>query len=56
MLAPVVIEDNVFICINTVIGPGTTIKKGAWIGYGNTLVNQVIEEHVKMDGIRPSNE
>jgi len=55
-LAPVVIEDNVFICMNTVIGPGTIIKKGALIGYGNTLVNQVIEENGKLDGIRASND
>lgn len=28
-LSPVVIEDNVFISMATVIGPGTTIKQGA---------------------------
>lgn len=55
-LSPVVIEDDVFISMNTVIGPGTTIKKGAWVGYGNTLVNQVIEENEKLDGIRASND
>jgi acetyltransferase-like isoleucine patch superfamily enzyme len=55
-LSPVVIEDNVFIGMATAIGPGTTIKKGAWIGYGNTLVNQVIEENAKLDSIRATND
>ena len=55
-LSPVVIEDNVFIGMATAIGPGTTIKKGAWIGYGNTLVNQVIEENSKLDSIRATND
>jgi len=53
-LAPVVIEDNVFIAMNTHIGPGTTIRKGAWIGYGNALVNQVVEENEKLENIRPT--
>lgn len=52
-LAPVVIEDNAFIGMSTIIGPGTTIKKGAWIGYGNTFINQVVEEGVRMGDIRP---
>jgi len=52
-LAPVVIEDNVFIGMTTHIGPGTTIKKGAWIGYGNALVNQVVAENEKLANIRP---
>lgn len=42
------IEDNVFVGMTTKIGPGTTIKKGAWIGYGNAFVNQVIEEMQKL--------
>lgn len=53
MLAPVVIEDNVFIGMSTVVGPGTTIKRGAWIGYGNSFVNQVVEENAKLDNVRP---
>ncbi|MBI2786676.1 MAG: hypothetical protein HYX60_10435, partial [Legionella longbeachae] len=52
-LAPVVIEDNAFIGMSTVIGPGTTIKNGAWIGYGNTFVNQVVEENTRLGNIRP---
>lgn len=52
-LAPVVIEDNVFIGMSTVIGPGTTIKRGAWVGYGNSFVNQVVEENAKLDNVRP---
>ncbi|TAL66111.1 MAG: hypothetical protein EPN84_00740 [Legionella sp.] len=52
-LAPVVIEDDVFIAMTVHIGPGTTIKKGAWIGYGNALVNQVVTENEKMENIRP---
>jgi acetyltransferase-like isoleucine patch superfamily enzyme len=52
-LAPVVIEDDVFIGMSTDIGPGTTIKKGAWIGYGNALVNQVVEENTKLPTIKP---
>ena len=55
-LSPVVIEDNVFIGMATAIGPGTTIKQGAWIGYGNTLVKQVIEENAKLEGIKASND
>lgn len=53
LLSPVVIEDDVFIGMSTVIGPGTTIKKGAWIGYGNTFVNQVVEENAKLGDVRP---
>ncbi|HGF0773690.1 TPA: hypothetical protein ACF71Q_000912 [Legionella pneumophila] len=52
-LSPVVIEDNVFVGVTTKIGPGTTIKKGAWIGYGNAFVNQVIEENAKIGNVRP---
>ncbi|WP_173238429.1 hypothetical protein [Legionella antarctica] len=52
-LAPVVIEDDAFIGMSTIIGPGTTIKRGAWIGYGNTFVNQVVEENAKLDNVRP---
>lgn len=55
-LSPVVIEDDVFVGMNTVIGPATTIKKGAWIGFGNTLANQVIEESTRFDSIRASND
>jgi acetyltransferase-like isoleucine patch superfamily enzyme len=53
ILGPVVIEDNVFISMSNVIGPNTTIKNGAWIGFGNALVNQVIEENEKLRGIKP---
>lgn len=53
-LSPVLIEDNVFIAMNTAIGPGTTIKKGCWIGYGNGLVNQVLEENTRVDNVRPT--
>ncbi|CAM3068963.1 2,3,4,5-tetrahydropyridine-2,6-carboxylate N-succinyltransferase [Legionella steigerwaltii] len=53
-LAPVIIEDNVFIGMDTVIGPGTTIKKGCWIGYGNTFVNQVVEENTRLGNVRPT--
>ena len=56
MLAPVVIEDDVFIAMSVAIGPGTVIKKGAWIGYGNALVNQVVEENTKLPNIRPTAE
>lgn len=52
-LAPVVIEEDAFIGMATVIGPGTTIKRGAWIGYGNTFVNQIVEENAKLDNVRP---
>ncbi|KGP63963.1 hypothetical protein EP47_08675 [Legionella norrlandica] len=52
-LSPVVIEDNVFVGMSTKIGPGTTIKKGAWIGYGNAFVNEVIEENAKVGNVRP---
>ncbi|KTD62302.1 DapH/DapD/GlmU-related protein [Legionella shakespearei] len=51
-LSPVVIEDDVFIGMSVTIGPGTTIKKGAWIGYGNDLVNQTVEENVKFATIK----
>lgn len=51
-LSPVVIEDDVFIGMSVTIGPGTTLKKGAWIGYGNDLVNQTVEEHVKIATIK----
>lgn len=53
-LSPVIIKDNVFIGMPTTIGPGTTIKKGAWIGYGNTFVNQVVEENARFGNIRPT--
>lgn len=53
LLAPVVIEDGVFIGMTTHIGPGTTIKQGAWIGYGNALINQVVDEGSKLGNIRP---
>ncbi|MGM9454503.1 DapH/DapD/GlmU-related protein [Legionella bozemanae] len=53
-LAPVIIEDNVFIGMSTAIGPGTTIKKGCWIGYGNTFVNQVVEENTRFGNLRPT--
>ncbi|KTD74634.1 hypothetical protein [Legionella waltersii] len=52
-LSPVVIEENVFVGMATKIGPGTTIKKGAWIGYGNALINQTIEENEKVGNVRP---
>lgn len=52
-LAPVVIEEDAFIGMATVIGPGTTIKRGAWIGYGNAFVNQVVEENAKFESVRP---
>ena len=51
LLSPVVIEDNVFIGVATVVGPGTTIKKGSWIGYGNVLVNQFIEENTRVESV-----
>lgn len=51
-LSPVIIEDNVFIGMATTIGPGTRIKEGAWIGFGNTLVNQTIEKDEKLPSIR----
>jgi acetyltransferase-like isoleucine patch superfamily enzyme len=54
MLSPVVIEDDVFIAMSVNIGPGTTIKKGAWIGFGNALVNQVVAENTKLGNIRPT--
>ena len=53
-LAPVIIEDDVFIGMATTIGPGTTIKKGCWIGYGNTFVNQMVEENSRFGNIRPT--
>ncbi|MDP1602885.1 MAG: hypothetical protein Q8M03_06425 [Legionella sp.] len=49
LLAPVIIEDNVFVAMANLIGPGTTIKQGAWIGYGNVLINQVINENTKIE-------
>jgi hypothetical protein len=52
-LGPVVIEDDVFIAMSNTIGPNTTIKKNAWIGYGNALINQVVEENEKLKNIRP---
>ncbi|MBL7481244.1 DapH/DapD/GlmU-related protein [Legionella bononiensis] len=55
-MSPVVIEDDVFIGMATKIGPGTTIKKGAWIGYGNTLVNETVEENAKLGSIRAVSE
>ncbi len=54
LLAPVIIEDDVFIGMATNIGPGTTIKKGAWIGYGNSFVNQTVEEYTKLGNVRPT--
>jgi len=48
LLSPVVIEDNVFIGMSTVLGPGTIAKKGAWIGFGNSFVNRVIKENDKI--------
>lgn len=56
MIAPVVIEDDVFLSMNVSIGPATVIKKGAWIGFGNGLVNQVVEENSKLPGIRPGSD
>jgi len=53
-LAPVTIEDNVFIGMNNIIGPGSTIREGAWIGYGNALINQEIEKNTKLKSIRPN--
>lgn len=54
ILAPVLIEDNVFVGMATAIGPATTIKKGCWIGYGNTFVNQVVEENTRLGNVRPT--
>lgn len=54
LLAPVVIEDDVFIGMANTIGPGTVIKKGAWIGFGNALVNQVIEENTRLKSVNPA--
>jgi UDP-3-O-[3-hydroxymyristoyl] glucosamine N-acyltransferase len=45
----------VFIGMNTVIGSGTVIQEGAWIGYGNTLVNQVVEKGSRLDSTRATN-
>lgn len=51
LLSPVVIEDNVFIGMSTVVGLGTTIKEGSWIGYGNVLINQCIEENTRIESV-----
>lgn len=56
LLSPVVIEDDVFIGMETIIGPNTHIKKGAFIGYGNTFVNQVVEENVRYGDVRPGHD
>lgn len=53
LLGQVKIEDNVFIAMSNAIGPNTLIKKGAWVGYGNGIINQVIEENEKLKNIKP---
>lgn len=53
LLGQVKIEDDVFLAMSNTVGPNTTIKKGAWIGFGNALANQVIEEHEKLKNIKP---
>lgn len=53
LLGQVTIEDDVFIAMSNTIGPNTTIKKGAWIGFGNAMVNQIIEENEKLKNIKP---
>lgn len=53
LLGQVKIEDDVFLAMSNTVGPNTTLKKGAWVGFGNALANQVIEEHEKLKNIRP---
>jgi len=55
ILGRVTIEDDAFIAMSNTIGPNTTIKKGAWVGFGNALTNQVIDEKQKLSNIRPKN-
>lgn len=42
--APVVIEDNTAIGLNSTILPGTTIPKGTWVGVNTFLNGQNIEQ------------
>lgn len=48
ILGKVTIEDEAFIAMSNAIGPNTTIKKGAWVGFGNALTNQVVDERQKL--------
>jgi hypothetical protein len=41
-LGPVSLERNSFVCMNTVIGPGTIISEDAITGTGNYFVNQTL--------------
>lgn len=43
---PVVIEDDVWIGAHAVIMPGVTIKKGAVVGAGSVVVNDVEENAI----------
>ena len=53
ILGKVIVEDNVFIAMSCTIGPNTTIKKNAWIGFGNPLTNETIGEGEKLKNIDP---
>lgn len=43
---PVIIEDGVWIGAHAVIMPGVTIKKGAVVGAGSVVVNDVEENQI----------
>lgn len=40
VLRPVVLGEDVFVGMNSVLGPGTEIAEGSWIGFGNILGNE----------------
>lgn len=49
ILRPVVIGDNVFISSHCIIGPGSNIGDGSWIGYGNAIAGESLPANSKLD-------
>jgi acetyltransferase-like isoleucine patch superfamily enzyme len=48
LVAPVEIGEGVFIGRGTYVGPRTRIRDGAWIGQGNYLSGNVLEEKTRV--------
>lgn len=48
-LAPVTIEENVYLGMNTTVGPKSTIGEGSWIGFSNRIFQDRLPAGTKLD-------
>ncbi len=49
LVGPVTIEKNVYVGLDVIIGPRTTIGEGAWIGAGNRLLQDTVAPNAKVE-------